>query len=407
MRCLILSPFVPLPAEDGGRIRILELMKGIARRHQVDLLALEDDDLAGDGARELRRLGFDVEIVRHRRSRARAAVRAAASGRSLYGTLYWSDRFRSRLEERLAAGRYDVVQCEFPYTGQYRLKVRGGRERWVLDEHNVEFALAQSLLESAKVSRLYQAYAAREIRARRREELAVCRAVDRVLAVSDLDRTLLAEAAPGVPVTVIPNGVDLDRLRPSGEEPGSGPSALFIGKLDYRPNVDAVTWFATAVLPLVRSEVSSFTLTVVGREPCRQVLALGEIPGVDVRGRVPDTRPYLHDATVVVLPVRAGSGTRLKLLEAFAAARPVVATTVACSGVAAEPGTHVLVADSASEFAAHLVRLIRDPDERRRLGANGRALVEAGFGWPAVVDRLEEVYEELTESPVPTERAPA
>jgi sugar transferase (PEP-CTERM/EpsH1 system associated) len=398
VRCLILSPFVPFPPEDGGRIRILELMKGLAERYDVDLLTLSDGgDAAKAGCDELQRLGFTVEPVEHLSSRTRAALSALMSGRSFYGTLFWTDKYLRALTSRVESGGYDVVQCEFPYTGQYRQRVQTGRERWVLDEHNVEFALSESLsrVEDTSAHRLYRAYSDREAAARRREELAVCRLVDRIITVSESDRALLERAVPGLRVSVVPNGVDLERFSPMQPDASGGASAVFVGKLDYRPNVDAITWFCRAVLPLIRREVPSFTLTVVGRDSTKAVLSLARIPGVEIRGRVEDTRPVLQAATLAVLPLRAGSGTRLKLLEALAMARPVVATTPACAGIDVVTEKHLLIADSADEFAAAVLRLLADPALGARLGREGRALVAEHYGWPIAVRKLTQVYEEL------------
>jgi polysaccharide biosynthesis protein PslH len=239
----------------------------------------------------------------------------------------------------------------------------------------------------------YRAYAHRELKLRRREELRACHRMDRVLTVSEEDRRALRTELPGLEAAVVPNGVDLERFSPAGEPKGA--SAVFVGKMDYRPNVDAVRWFCAEVLPRVRAAVPGFVFTVVGSRPVSAVRELGRLPGVRVTGRVAETRPYVRDAAIAVVPLRAGSGTRLKILEALAMGRPVVSTTLGCEGLDTVDGAHLAVADSPEGFAERVVRLLRHDGERARLGRHGRQLVAERYGWTASVARLEATYEEL------------
>lgn len=397
MRCLLLSPFVPFPPEDGGRIRIYELLKGLSRRNTVDVLTLSDATPESNVAVEqLRREGFEVEAVPHGPRTSAALVRSLRAGRSLYGTRFASAAFAEALGMRLAAHDYDVVQCELAYTAQYAPAGRSrARPRWVLDAHNVEFRLNETLAQSMRGLNglTYRVYAQRERRLRRAEELESCLRVDRVVTVSNVDRDVLRRELPDLDAEVVPNGVDLERFTPSGRaEQDRAEGAVFIGKMDYRPNVDAVEWFCSEILPLVRRRLPEFTFTICGAPATRSVVALGRLPGVRVAGRVADTRPYLDETAVVVVPLRAGSGTRLKILEALAMARPVVATTLAAEGLEADDGVHLLIADAPYAFAERVVRLVEDVAERRRLGRAGRSLVEQRYGWETAVARLEEVY---------------
>lgn len=400
MRCLLLSPFVPFPPEDGGRIRIYELLKGLSRRNTVDVLTLSnatpDSTMAVE---QLRQEGFEVEAVRHCPRTSAALVRSLRTNRSLYGTRFASVAFAEALDARLAACSYDVVQCEFAYTAQYAPDGRSrARPRWVLDAHNVEFRLNETLAQSMRGLKgaAYRVYAQREQRLRRVDELAACLRVDRVVTVSTIDRNVLRRELPDLGVEVVPNGVDLERFSPSDRsEDDRAQGAVFIGKMDYRPNVDAVEWFCSEILPLVRRTLPEFTFTICGAPTTQAVLALGRLPGVRVTGRVADARSFLDEAAVVVVPLRAGSGTRLKILEALAMARPVVATTLAAEGLETDDDVHLLLADAPDAFAEHVVRLAEDVVERRRLGRAGRSLVEQRYGWKAAVTRLEEVYADL------------
>jgi glycosyltransferase involved in cell wall biosynthesis len=393
VRCLLLSPFVPSPPHDGGRLRVLELARGLERAHDVELLALStgsNDDRRGVEA--LRGEGLRVEAVEHRPHRARAAARALAARRSLYGELHRSEVMAEAVRRRLPG--VDVVQAEFSYMGAYR-PPGGGGPPWVLDEHNVEFRLNETLARAGQGA-AYRVYARRERRLRRAEELAACRAADRVLAVSDADREALERELPGVRVAVVPNGVDLEALRAEPLPPSdAAPTGVFVGKMDYRPNVDGARWLCDEVLPHIRERVPSFRVAIVGRDPAPSVASLGRVDGVEVTGAVADVRPHLRGAALALVPLRAGSGTRLKVLEAMAAGRPVVSTSLGAEGIEARDGEHLLLADDARSFADAAVRVAGDRTLAERLAASGRRLVEERYGWPAAVARLERVHSEL------------
>lgn len=401
MRILLLSPFVPFPPRDGGRIRIHELLRGLSEHHEVEVLALADpdgDDL--DGVNDLRRQGYAIGAVRHRRRKGRAALRSLGGG-SVNAHLVCSRELATRLSQRLSIDRFQTVQCEYADMGAYRVGRTG--PPWVLDAHNVEFAVNASLGDTtAGLRRLpYRAYAQREAARRRGEEIGTWRRMDHVVTVSEVDRTTVRELAPGVPTTVVPNGVDLDRVRPPGSQPTppERSGAVFVGKMDYRPNVDAVEWFVGEVLPRIRIELPEFELTVVGAPVAPAVRALGRSPWVRVTGPVADPLPFLHRAAVAVVPVRARSGSRLKVLEALAAGTPVVSTPAGAEGLDVTDGEHLLLAEDPAAFAAAVVRLSRDGGQRRRLTTAGRQRVEARYGWGPAVEALRAVHERVVAEP--------
>jgi glycosyltransferase involved in cell wall biosynthesis len=404
LKILFVCPFVPWPTSDGGRTRVYQLMKGAATQHQVELLSLGDTDQTSAPAAELRGQGFDVEIVGHRQPRGLAALSALVHGTSVYQRVFASRGFARALAARLRRVRYDIVQCEYAYMGQYVQSQQG--PAWVLDEHNLEFRITQSAAVAAARFRDigYRIYAAREWRLRQQEELAVCRQVDWVLTVSERDRQELQAGVPKAPVTVIPNGVDLDHFSPDGTNPSSDyPEIVFVGDLRYRPNRDGVDWFCREVWPLIRTQLPNLVLTVVGRAD-GVTRTLVRYPGVTVTDWVPDTRPYVRRATVSVVPLRSGSGTRFKILEGLAMGAAIVSTTAGQEGLHVESGRHLLTADTPADFAAAVIRLVRDPGQRRQLGRAGRQLVEEHYGWPRISQELEGVYRAVTRRP---SKAPA
>lgn len=394
MRCLFLTPFVPYPPIDGGRVRVLGLIDALAGRCDVDILAFADREEDSDAVESLRAHGHSVEAIFGARASALTVGQEIARGGSLLLAKYRSRSFADALASRVQ--RYDIVQCEFPYTGQFRLHAPPSKAKWVLDAHNVEHVLSHRLERTVSSAQLfYRLYARRETAARRREELAICRRMDAIVTASEPDAAAIAELVPGADPVVIPNGVHLSEAAPSGQGEAIGPCALFVGKLDYRPNVDALRWFVDAILPRILRALPDFELVVVGSGNPNRVAQVIATRGVRFVGRVDDVVPYLQEAWVLVAPLRAGSGTRLKILEALAARRPVVTTPIGHEGLSTVANEHVLVASDASDFAECVVRLCRDRELRVRLGNAGRALAESDYGWEHAGELLAALFGRL------------
>ena len=216
---------------------------------------------------------------------------------------------------------------------------------------------------------------------------------DRCTTVSEIDRQLLLKANPRLRVDVIPNGVDIQKYQPLPAENAS-PTLLFIGNMGYPPCVDAVLYFCREIFPLIRRKIGAAELWIVGRDPRPEVLQLNG-DGVHVTGRVDDVIPYYRQSAVCVVPLRAGGGTRLKILEAMALGRPVVSTTIGCEGLDVVDGEHLLIADTPEQFAEKTVRLLTDRQLYQHIAANGRQLVEDRYDWDKIAGRLMDVYAEI------------
>jgi sugar transferase (PEP-CTERM/EpsH1 system associated) len=238
---------------------------------------------------------------------------------------------------------------------------------------------------------------AREARTLLAFERAAARDYDHTLFVSRDEAATFSALAPESAGRIgwRDNGVDFSAFAPAhagaSPYPEGGPYAVFTGTMDYRPNVDAVTWFADAVLPLIRQRHPALRFAIVGANPAPAVRRLGARPGILVTGRVADTRPYLAHAALAVAPLRLARGTQNKVLEALAMARPVVATPEAFAGLRAVPGRDLLVGADAASLAAHAGDVLagRHPG----LGAAGRALVQRDYAWDRTLAGLERLFE--------------
>ena len=265
----------------------------------------------------------------------------------------------------------------------------------VLFEHNVEYQIWQRLaaLERRPWIRALLEVEWRKLRAR---EADACRRADLTIAVSADDRRRLEQLAPGIAAVSIPTGVDTDYFTPMprAERPGAPRLQRLDGLASERGRRDCIS--STSILPSIRAQIPETTFTVVGRNPTARLRdAAARCGGVTVTGTVSDVRPSIAEGAVYVVPLRAGGGTRLKIFEALAMARPVVSTTVGAEGLGIEPGLHYSSADQPREFADAVVALLRDPERRAQLGAAGRHLVETCYSWPTIGRAFEQRCEEV------------
>ena len=375
MRALMVTKFVPLPDNDGGKQRVLAVARRLVHGADVVLCAYDDGD--GDVA-GLKQLGIEVRSVPWKPTAGRA-VRGALKTKSLSSGRFFSPELVAEVNAAAAEGPLDLLQVEYMQMAPLARHVTAARR--VLDLHNVESALMRSYARSAHGPSALVAHA--EATALSAMERKAARSFDTVLVVSEKERDRLA---PGFSeLLVCPNGRDPDPSCPL--PPAPTPTAAFVATLGWAPNVDAALWFAREVWPEVLRRLPAARLLLVGRDPAPSVRALAS-SSVEVSGTVSDVLPYLAQARVAVAPLRSGGGTRLKILEALDAGRPVVATSVAVDGLEDLIGRGVVVADDAAGMADALTSLLDDPDAAGALGQAGHDAVVASHSWDAALAPL-------------------
>jgi glycosyltransferase involved in cell wall biosynthesis len=288
-----------------------------------------------------------------------------------------------------ALGSFDLVCVEHDRLAPLIAARAGSGGRWVLTMQNLPSERKADELSLARSRRQRWLYR-RELGDARRFEAQMVGAYDRVVVPSKRD-----VAALGGRAVLIPNGVDTARFRPS-TLPASR-TVVFTGTLSWWPNVEGLTWFCDAVLPLVRASVSDARFDIVGREPLPEVRALGERPGVAVHGDVASVVPWLEQARLAVVPLHIGSGTRLKALEAMASSRPVAGTSVGLEGLEIEGGVQALVADDPAALAAAVVQLLTDDAFANRIAAAGADHARERFAWDAIGRRFVDTLLDLTQ----------
>jgi glycosyltransferase involved in cell wall biosynthesis len=383
MRILLLAHRLPWPIEVGQNHRLYNLVRLLSQRHQLYLVAFGTPPYAAEIApffREIR----TVPIPASRRAPV-----------SLGKVLHALDPHRmiDRIPEmdQLIRETLERARAEVIWVGGWDMLVYAAG---IGDVPVVADAMDEGLLESWRSLRRARSPIAflrtlRQLLTWVRWERHYFRRTARCLFVSEVDARWAQRVVPGLRVSVIENGVDAAFYHPIGA-PEDWPSVIFEGNQSFLPNADAAAYFARSVLPLVRRVIPDCRFFVVGREPDAATRALAS-PHVVVTGRVDDVRPWLDRASVFVCPMRMGAGIKNKILQAWAMAKPVVATPTAVGGLSAVPGENIVVARSTRAFAASVVRLLRDPITRAELGKRGRETILTRYSWEQQAGALDMV----------------
>lgn len=397
MRILILTPQRPYPPHQGTTLRNFNLIKELAKRHTVCVLTfLESDQNPGDPGPLLEWCEWLETIPVPRRSTGLRLRQMLTTSRPDMSLRLWSPPLADRLAARLREKPFDVVEIEGIEMAPYLPLIESARPRPLIiyDAHNAEWILQQRacLADVQHPARWpAAAYSWVQWQRLRRYEANLLSRVDHTIAMSQPDEAALRAVAPAAPMTIIPNGVDLAAYGEFHGDPIPY-DLLFTGKMDFRPNIDAVLWFGQRVLPLIQAQRSDTTFAIVGQRPHPRLDVLRSLPGVTITGYVEDVRPYLAGATVYVAPLRVGGGTRLKLLEAMMMRAPIVSTTVGAEGFPVVNNREMILADEPESFAREVLALLNQPNQRKALGAAGRAFAEANYGWDSLVPQLEQIY---------------
>jgi polysaccharide biosynthesis protein PslH len=410
MRILWLSHLIPYPPKAGVLLRSYYLLKAVAEQHEVDLFAFiqepwltalfdsRDRGLA-ESRRALeaicRRVEFaPIELLQRPFGKQRVALTSSFGPLPYMVSWLESEAARRSLAKMATETPYDLVHldtiCVAPYRSEFPKSLA------VLNHHNIESHMLLRRAENEPRA-LKRWYFAQEGRRLERYEQAVANDVALNVTCSDLDAERLRAFAPRAQTATVPNGVDIDYFKPLGS-PTRADSLIFVGTMNWYPNQDAVMYLLREVFPLVRKSRPAATLDLVGPNAPEQVRSLAsQTPGVTLHGFVPDMRPLLGSAAVYVCPIRDGGGTKLKVLDAFAMEKCLVAHPIACEGIRCEDGQNVVFATSPLEFHDRIVELFDDEPKRRRLGAAARERAVSDYSFAAIGADLAKRYSALGE----------
>jgi glycosyltransferase involved in cell wall biosynthesis len=398
MRILWVKADKLLPVENGGNIRTYHILRYLASRHELTFYSYyggETDKeyereleqrLPGSvavctGKRELSGISRGLDYLAHLNSQPPYAV-------SRFASFQVQDKLRAWFREQ----RFDVAVCDFldaavNFPGRLNIPC-------VLFQHNVESEIWRRHAATAG-NPLKKMMYRMEFRKMLRYEQVEVRKFHHVVAVSASDRALMTQWVDEDRVTVVPTGVDLTQYRPDTSVPEPGPIVTFVGAMDWEPNVDGVEYFAGEIWPAIQAEVPEAKFRIVGRNPDRRVKKWAS-QSIEVTGRVPSVVEYLQQSAVVIVPLRIGGGTRLKIYEAMATANAVVSTTVGAEGLDVHHGRDIMLADDAGSFAQAVIMLLRYR-ELRRPYENAAAETAARCDWRAIGERFSEVLRSVVE----------
>jgi glycosyltransferase involved in cell wall biosynthesis len=382
------------------------LMTQLARRHDLTAVMQFDDEFDAEECRNaMQAYCRDVVLVprpyvREGLAKRLLQLQSLASTRSWERGLAAAPDMQRALDRVLRAKRFDLVNLEFSFLGECHLRQAPPNERLprlVVDSHNIDYELARQYASSAR-SLAHRFYAGINWRKLRREELGTYRDADGVYLCSAEDERRVLDVIPGARTAVIPNAADVEYYQPRPTDPPpDGRTVVFFGLLSYAPNVDGVIYFVEKIWPRIVEAHPEARLKIIGGKPPPSLQLLAG-PRVALTGFVPDLRPHLAAAAAVVVPLRLGGGTRLKIVEAMAMGKAIVSTTLGAEGIKAVPGRDLLIEGQPEAFADAVNRLLGDPELAARIGRSARSLAVERYSWSGAARALEVFYRYVLEA---------
>ena len=404
MRILWVKADKLLPVQNGGNIRTFHVLRYLSERHELTFFSYYGGAPDEEYERELKRqLPGSVAICTGKRELSGAARGLDYLFHLTAEPPYAVSRFahaavRKQIQSWYREQKFDVAVCDFldaavNFPGRLNLPS-------VLFQHNVEAEIWRRHAATAE-NPVKKAMYGIEFRKMLRYERAEVRKFHHVIAVSENDRALMMQWVDGDRITVVPTGVDLSQYRPdlaqSAGRAAAAPVITFVGAMDWEPNVDGLDFFCGDVWPAIKAEIPDARFRIVGRNPDRRVQKwAADDPSIEVTGRVPSVVEHLRESSAVIVPLRIGGGTRLKIYEAMATGKAVVSTTVGAEGLDVHHGRDIILADDAHSFAKGVITLLRDPQLRQRY-ENAAAETAARYDWPAIGQRFGEVLQSVAD----------
>lgn len=388
MKIIFILSQLPYPPDTGAKIRSFNLIKSLSDKHDIALITFGDSI-----AEEIRKYCKNVYLISKMQSYVYIQALANIFSRYPYSVnKYYSRNMLARIKELLDNEKFNLIHCDSVQVSKNVLKLTSVPK--VLTEHNIESQILYraALAERNILKKLYLYYQYLKLR---RYEISACKQFDRVVTVSEEDKRFLVRFIDEDKISVVPNGVDTEYFKlttPNSLLP-TEQSIVFTGSMDWLPNIDAVKYFCKDILPLIWEKKNNLKFYIVGRNAPKDIIALGKNDNrIIVTGSVEDVRPYMEKASVFVVPLRIGGGTRLKILEAMAMEKAVISTSIGCEGLEVIDEKDIIIADGPDKFADKVLMLLDNKEMREEMGKHGRQLVEEKYGWSIISNALDEAW---------------
>ena len=391
-----------LPVHSGGDLRSFNILRQLAMQHEVVFFSYYDGPQDAEYEKNLQQQLPGAVCVSSGRGQATSIARGLdyvwrlPNAAPYAVSRFASAKVRERLERCLSEQSPDVAVCDFldaAINFPDPMPVPS-----VLFQHNVESEIWRRHATNGSGGLKKLMYRMEFSKMLRYEREAMER-FDHVIAVSEHDKKLMSGWTSPERITVVPTGVDTEQFCAHKNATAENPLVIFVGAMDWEPNVDAVKYFCAEIWPLVLAKVPEAHFRIVGRNPDRRVKALHS-PSVEITGRVPSVVEHLREAAVVVVPLRIGGGTRIKIYEAMATGKAVVSTTVGAEGLDVHHGRDIVLSDTPAEFAQSVVGLMQDREGRNRMGQSAAQLA-AKYGWPVIGAKFAEILQSLARESLP------
>jgi len=393
VKLLILTPQRPYPLHQGTTIRNFHIIAQLAKRHEITLLTFDPSPSMG-GVDPLPTLCKHIKMLPvPQRTMMTRLWQMMTTNRPDMSWRLWSPAFNDMLKSCLEQTKFDVIQIEGIEMAPYLPTIRqfAPKSHVVYDDHNAEWLLQyRNFSTDIKIPHRWigALYSFIQTKRLKQYERWACQSADTVIAVSEADKRAILQLEQCLDITVVPNGVDVKKYSEYHGEVNSF-DLVFTGKMDYRPNIDAMLWFADEVLPLILQTYPKSTLAIVGQKPHRRLNRLQHHPNITITGYVTDILPYIAGAKIYITPFRIGGGTRLKILQAMAMQKAIVTTTVGAEGFPVEDGKHMCFADTPHDMANLISSLFEKPIKRKELGKHAYQFVATQYDWQQLIPKME------------------
>ncbi len=393
MRVLLLTQVLPFPPDSGPKVKTYHVLKYLAQNHQVTLVSFVRNTDKPEYIQHLETLCERVITVPIKRAPLRDLI---FLGKSLFTGQPWMmlrderPEMRAALQELAVTTRFDVVHADQLNMAQYALPFTKSRK--VLDLHNALWILYQRMAATLPLHNPMKYLLLRDWRLLKDYEGEMCRVFDAVTAVSDEDKQSLMKAGARPDIQVIPIAIDTDKQAFIHRAPTS-PHILHVGTMYWPANIDGIRWFLDQIYPIIKQQVPNVRCTLIGARPPQDIKDREQTDSsLKVTGYVDDPLPYLQDSSMMIVPLRAGGGMRVKILNAFAQGLPMVSTTVGCEGIHVTNNYDILVADTPQDFAQQTIRLLTDAALNEQLTLHGRQTAEQEYDYRRACVPLDQIY---------------
>ena len=401
MKILIISNAMPYPTDTGEKIRVFNIIKHISQAHEVSLITQIMKQHEKQFIPELKKYCSRVDTVLLRKhsnlEHMPGVIRYLISGEPLDNKFVFVDEMAEKIQKLTYSESFDIVQIEHSIMAPYIKAISmANNSKKVLTFHNIASVQYRRIFKIEKaISKKMRSFI--NWIQMKKWEAKFAMNFDLCVTMSDNEKQILQSENPKLNIAVIPNGVDVKNLQPLPVNFKTN-NLLYVGKMDYQPNLDAVLYFVNKIFSLIKMQIKDAKFFIVGSNPTKEIKQLGKDNDVIVTGYVNNIQPFYEQCAVSVVPLRAGGGTRLKILESMAFGRPVISTSIGCEGLDVCNNENIIISDKPEEFARKTIELLQNKDFREKISKNARNLVEHNYSWESIAKKQIQIYEKLNKT---------